>query len=48
MKNIYRVTVEDLGLRFSQKMVAESAAEVRKDIETSLPGVKIVNIELVG
>jgi hypothetical protein len=43
--NVYRVTTEH-GV--SRKMMGETAAQIRKDFEVAMPGVKIKRIELVG
>jgi hypothetical protein len=48
MKNTYKVTIKVDGVRASQKMIGDSAADVRKDIKVSMPDATIVNIELVG
>lgn len=48
MKNTYKVTIKIDGVQASQKMIRNSAADVRKDIEVSMPDASIVNIELVG
>ena len=45
MSNTYRVTTEH-GV--SRKMLGETAAQIRKDFEVAMPGVKIDKIELVG
>ncbi len=43
--NIYKITTEH-GV--SRKMMDETTAQIRKDFEAALPGVKIERIELVG
>jgi hypothetical protein len=43
--NVYKLTTEH-GV--SRKMMGETAAQIRKDFEAAMPGVKIERIELVG
>lgn len=48
MMNKYRVIIEDDGILIEQQMLASTADDVRKDVEESLSGIKIVDIVLIG